>query len=96
MPPVDPGGGKDKSPFDDNEKAKFDAETERLAGLLRDTLWRQLVERMRKAWRRHGNTTMRMLFAQTNKTERDDQLHATMLQAQVRLRGEGWKPTLAI
>ena len=94
MPPVDPGGGR--SERDEDEKAKYEEETERLAEQLRESLWRQLVERMRRAWRRHGNTAMRMLFAQTNKSERDTQLHATMLQTQVRLRGEGWRPTLAI
>ena len=85
-PPNDPGGGFERDRMDEM----------RFEQRVKDSMWKRLLERMRRAWKRRGDTAMRMLFMQTNRAEREHRLHATMLQTRVRLRGTGWRPTVAI
>ena len=86
-PPNDKGGG-----YYEQDRA----EEQRFEQRVKDSMWRRLLERMRRAWKRHGNTAMQLLFMQTNRVEREHRLHATMLQTRVRLRGTGWGATVAI
>lgn len=63
---------------------------------LREEYLTNLRTRMQRSWQRKKSDDLRVLFAREIKHVRDQQLHATMVQTKVRLRGTGWRSIFAI